>query len=697
MKRKKKKRAFGKSISGIIAILLVMVMLVGILPFDTEVLAAESISDLDTTTKYTESLGDNASTEYAGRIWTDKTVYDTNATITAYGDTSYTIENDSDFLVAFSALATSQSISGQTQAPVDVVFIIDLSGSMSNQNSNMTINGVTKSRIAFTVDAVNSAINTLMNNPNARVGVVGYNETAVELLPLDRYTQVDATTPYFSLNRTTASNDNARLSVRAVNSSGTTISKVDSWNSNNAISVSGGTNIQGGLYNGMKLLTDVTSTTATIDGKEVTRVPSVILLSDGAPTYAMSATKGQGGWGSQSTSRNWWEPENTYGLGNGSSAYAGNGMLAMMIGAYMKNQIDAHYGLSAAEQKTTLYSVGMGLDNLDNDQKNLARATLNPKQYLDTATSEYSGNSYAQTILGYWNQYCGTSGNDNTPTIQCERNESYELTHPTTGDISGDALKNYVDHYYAANEVDSVTDVFANIVNNILISSPEIPTEHDAENPVTSGYITYTDPLGEYMEVKDFEAIIYGGKKYVNQAEPVTNGNVTTYKFTDIAEGNAVYKEQSLENIIIEVKTTTDADGVKSQTLTIKIPAALIPIRVNTITLNSDKSVKTHTNNGAYPIRIFYTVGLQDAVKSGDIVSLEKISADYIEQNSNADGTINFYSNLYTGSNKSVNGDTAGDATAEFEAASTNPFYYMQKDTILYDKLTEKPATELVA
>ena len=126
-------------------------------------------------------------------------------------------------------------------------------------------------------------------------------------------------------------------------------------------------------------------------------------------------------------------------------------------------------------------------------------------------------------------------------------------------------------------------------------------------------------------------------------------------------------------------------DDIVSQTLTIRIPAALIPIRINTVELNADGTVKSHTNNGTYPIRVLYTVGLQDAVLTSDKknISLEKLSADYIAANSNEDGTIDFYSNLYTGTNV-VNGSTAGDATVTFTAAKTNPFYYMQEDALLY-------------
>ena len=74
-------------------------------------LAAETtpIADANTTNGYRDSLGDGSSTRYAGRVWTDKTVYTEDATFqNDDGSQNYTIpKGDSDFLVAYSALATS--------------------------------------------------------------------------------------------------------------------------------------------------------------------------------------------------------------------------------------------------------------------------------------------------------------------------------------------------------------------------------------------------------------------------------------------------------------------------------------------------------------------------------------------------------------------------------------------------------------
>ena len=677
--------------AAVVATILVVAMVIGLIPNDTaQVIAADKTADLSTVTKYTESLGDNASTEYAGRVWTDKTVYsDSKVEVEGYGGVKMEVENDSDFLVGFSALATSQSISGEEQAPIDVVFIIDISGSMSNSDSNMTNSaGQTYSRIKFTVDAVNDAIDALMKlNPHTRVGVVGFSSSAVTLLPLDRYTKAkDGNTEieYFTLNRTTGSNSYADLYTRAINSSGQLITSTED--------VEGGTNTQKGIYQGMNLLATASSTKATINGKEVQRVPAVILLSDDASTYSQTDTS-------------WWAPTGNGRQGPGSSSYYGNGMLAMMTGAYMKAAVDRKYGVTGTAYDTTIYTIGMGVNDLvetdwwgnitDSSQRDLARVTLNPGKFFDDTT-----NSYAVSIKNAWNNYIG-NGTDTTPNITVNggnRNNSYTLTHPTANDISGDALKTYVDQHYDADDADSITTVFEDIVADIAISTPMVPTEHDSLNPTSSGYITYTDPIGEYMEVKDMKAIIYAGHKY--EAHNVTtNGNVTTYTFTETAEGNAVYGSHELSNIIIQVESTDKGDGIVQQTMTIKIPAALIPLRVNTVQLSGSEetgyTVKSHTNNGTYPIRVFYTVGLQDAVIDGDIVATHKLDTAYVKANSNTDGTINFFSNLYTGQTSPYDKNiTIGDATVVFDADSSNPFYYMQENAYIYeDEALTIPAT----
>ena len=152
-----------------VILLIVVAMLLG---NSSTVLADEVTSDANTTKDYTTHLSNDSSTRYAGRVWTDKTVYTGNATFTGDAGQNVTVEKSetANFLVSYSALATSQEIIGKSKATVDVVFVIDISGSMSNNNSYMD-NG--KKRIENLVEALNKSIDkVLASNENSRVGVV---------------------------------------------------------------------------------------------------------------------------------------------------------------------------------------------------------------------------------------------------------------------------------------------------------------------------------------------------------------------------------------------------------------------------------------------------------------------------------------------------------------------------------------------
>ncbi|MBQ4116464.1 MAG: VWA domain-containing protein [Clostridia bacterium] len=655
---------------------------------------ADGIADRDTSMKYNLSLGDNASTEHAGRIWTDKSVYSDDATFEKFGGGTLTYKLNEggnlgeDFLVAYSALATAESIEGQTQAPVDVVLILDVSGSMSNGDSGMD-NG--KSRIANTVIAANDAIKSIMElNEYTRVAVVAFSNTAQVLLPLDRYTntteierewistgwldgywkETEVEVPIFSVSTEYASNNYSVLYTNAKNSKNETIER--------STEVQGGTNIQMGLYTGMNILATEQSTKANINGAEIQRVPSVILLSDGSPTYS-------------SSSESWWAPANNNNDGPGSAPYAGNGMKAILVGSYMKDAIDRNYGVTGTKFDTTVYTVGMGITGLSTNEKNLAYMTLDPGTHWNTTGQ----NTMRDTIKGYWNSYNNSSSvSINVGRINGNRysDKSYTVNHPPQNDVT---TYDYVDDYYDADNASAVSEVFKEIVAGISVAAPQVPTELKAGEPMdATGFITYTDPIGKYMEVKDVKAIIYYGVSYPLTSKN-TNGNVTEYVFNADVD-TAVHGKQNLSSI--KIKVTKDANG--DETLTVEIPAAIIPLRVNYVTLNSDRSVKTHTNNGAFPTRVIYSVGLKDEVVKLDsngeyYVDKTELTDEYLAANT-VDGSVKFYSNLFTNTN-TVHGYSAGNATVEFEPSHTNGYYYILTDMPIYkdaDFSTLVPASE---
>lgn len=611
--------------------------------------AAEKSSDGNTTGSYTENLGDNSSTRYAGRVWTDKTVYTEDATFT--GDVgNVTVQNDSDFLVAYSALATTQNITGKSSVPVDVVFVIDNSNSMDESVGG----GSNQSRLEATVEAVNASIATIMeSHPDSRVAVVLYGSNARTLMPLGHYSastsgQHRGDYLWYSSESNWQGNTNTTFGSVASNS-----------NLEMTYGVRG-TNIHSGVDAGM----DILKNAADIGEGASKHVPALVLLSDGAATYAGSG--------------NWWDPSGSQGIGSEPSVTFS--METAMHAQYQKQLVNNHYGVDAdADTSCKIYTIGMGIEQLSGSERNIARLALNPGTYIT------ENNNEANAMETAWNSYLLGQN----PTMQYPADtdfwgnpeySNYTFRHPNSGDISTIA---YNDGYYSAENAEDVTNVFEDITSEIVSASAQAPTQIEGGDPLKSGYLTYTDPIGEYMEVKDIKSIIYGGQQFTQKSSS-TDGNTTTYTFTGDKIESPVYGE--LDVSLIEITVAKDDNG--NETLTVKIPAAAIPLRVNTVDIDENGAI-TNTNNNAYPARILYTVGAREGV---NLETLEGVSDDYISSHLTENGQkVNFYSNKYSGNTQ--NNKTVGDAKVTFTAAETNPFFYVQEDTPLYTAPdTDSPA-----
>ena len=77
------------------------------------------------------------STQYTGRIWTDKSVFTEGVTLPgsgkAEGGEDIVVEQgDSDFLVGLSALSSTSNMTTQSATPLDIVLVLDTSGSMDD-------------------------------------------------------------------------------------------------------------------------------------------------------------------------------------------------------------------------------------------------------------------------------------------------------------------------------------------------------------------------------------------------------------------------------------------------------------------------------------------------------------------------------------------------------------------------------------
>ena len=181
---------------------------------------------------------------------------------------------------------TVKSITSSTDTvstPMDVVFVLDTSGSMTyplEVKDKDDEKAVEDSRAKAMVNAVNSSIKTIMSkNKDSKVGVVGFSGNASTIIPLGNYAQnID----YLTREYIEASFWNGYQSSQTIKSN---------VGNKSSRQVTGGTNTQSGIKLGAEMLTsNQNTTTATVtlkDGttKTITRTPLLILVTDGEPTY----------------------------------------------------------------------------------------------------------------------------------------------------------------------------------------------------------------------------------------------------------------------------------------------------------------------------------------------------------------------------------------------------------------------------
>lgn len=119
--------------ASILAFVVAAVMVFGLWPQSAGA-AENAVADDLTVNKWHDSNALDDSTKNVGRIWTDKSVSTEDIVLTKPNGDSKTItkNNGSDFLVGLSALSSTAKIMGQTTVPLDIVLVLDVSGSMDD-------------------------------------------------------------------------------------------------------------------------------------------------------------------------------------------------------------------------------------------------------------------------------------------------------------------------------------------------------------------------------------------------------------------------------------------------------------------------------------------------------------------------------------------------------------------------------------
>ncbi len=731
----------------IISIVLCLTMLLTYIPLvSNTVLADDSsfklTSDPSTMDDWKKFFGpDVLSTENAGGVWMDKSVFTTN---TAFANTGITLKNDNSFLVALSAIASNMVVTGMSNVPTDTMLILDVSGSMNDNSGN---NDVAEELVA----SANQSIATLFEtNANNRVGVVlysgssdsssNYRNAATLLLPLGSYT-TGTDKQYLTYTVTGYGSTTETVGIdRDVVYTGTTQKPTAQTKD-----VVGATYIQRGIITAMNEFVANGNETSFVDPVLGTlkRTPVIVLMSDGAPSLGSTNFTDPG-----------YDQNRGYNMGTGSGTSAALGFVSQLSAAYAKAKIEEKYGTDAL-----FYTLGLGLGRNDN----VAISVMDP----DNTNASTAVDNYWNDIQTNWRGQVTFAGYNH---VAVGETVSVGGNNYVTK-ISTPLEQNYVDGYFPANTTNLI-NVFKNIISEIQLQTKYFPTlVSDHEN--FSGYVSFVDKIGEYMDVTDIKGVLihntlfsgamlasnfadgknggllgtpseptalghemvvsvmerlglpdldtartlidlahqYGQLSYTDEhnfsnyigwyanAEgkflgfwhegmttmPEATGNTATdpafiiksYGLLGEVDAEHGVTESDMMHATIQIR-----ENIKTgeQTLAFAIPAALIPIVTYNVTLDEQQQLTDLTVSGATsPIRLVYEVSLEKGIN--EYTLYDKVSANYIAANT-ADGAVNFYTNQFELNNTTGYGTI--NTYSYFNPSKQNDRYYYLEDTLVY-------------
>lgn len=525
------------------------------------------------------------STQNVGRIWTDKTVSAGDIVLTgAGGDKIIPKEEDSDFLTAFSAISSTSNLRETATTPLDIVLVLDASGSMADPmgrtDSTKRIDALKAAANSF-IDEI-AARNARISKADQRhsVAVVKFSGNKRDLVGNDTYRNREGYTYNYSQvmqNLTVVTTDGASNLKAKVN----------------AISPAGATRSDYGLQ--------LAQTQLETHGRDGAR-KVVVFFTDGKPT------------------------------------------------SYSEFDDDVASSAIATAKAIkdaggTVYTIGI-FSGANATADPTANGTSSENKFMQAVSSNYPNATYASSWGGY----------------------SWNLGTRVDGAV----------FYKTATNADELKKVFDGISKEIS-DAAGYPTDVTDGLEHASGYVTFTDQLGDYMKVDDFNHIVFANQVFDAHTK-TTSGNVDTYLFEGSVP-STIYPNGNLNTIIIQVRRAAKNDLRTGDHVTVKIPAALIPLRA--FEVNADNN--TGSVSLTFPIRVFFGSSLKPEA-AALLANPDAQMADYMKTHSDKSGNVFFLANTWSGK-------ANGDAAATFTPAEENSYYYITRDTPIYeDKALTQPA-----
>lgn len=248
-------------------------------------------------------------------------------------------------------------------------------------------------------------------------------------------------------------------------------------------------------------------------------------------------------------------------------------------------------------------------------------------------------------------------------------------------------------YYYIPKTADDMLNSFKNIIKTI--QKKDYTLEKNSK-------LTFTDKLGDYMEVNKVKALYYNGDIYTKVDELPKDEAIETEENTelDVEEDESLKKEpitntytftntvvdsfgKSANTNSIDIKVTKSGKIEEGDTITVTIPYNLVP-KVTydvTSTFLTDRTVYTTKLEDALPISVIYSSNVKkdvfDLYKKNDPLLKEYITnnGEIIDYKANA----KFYSNHY---NEGENGTTE----VSYIPYNKNNYYYYEDVTYVYIK-----------
>lgn len=632
-KRKRNKRIAASALAVVMAGFLVW----GLFPWQAAAAEADPVT--------AGELNSRKDTRDVGCVWTDKSVSSGDIALDAKatGKDAITIkkEGSSDFLIGLSAMSSAAQITGQVSRPLDIVLVLDVSGSMDE-----TLTG-------------NAYVEVYEADLDQSKTYYAYiNRQYVEVSWSNQYHSWGYDSFLYGFNRITpkmsaSDNDENHVQLYTMKQS---VQKITALKNS----------VNNFLESTKKLNAGIT---------DDTKKANISLVK-----FAGTENTETGNKKYNNNGYNYTQIVNDFSsdmdaLKSQVNSLSPGGMtradFAMSRASALLN------GKSAREdaQKVIVFFTDGEPTSWRNFDGDIANAAIAKANELKTKSN---------TLIYTVGVFKGADPSDTTSKFNKYMNAlSSNYPNATMYNNLGERVNAEKNYYKSAANAEELNEIFSEIIQEVTHMTAAHPTEVDmGAGPDSSGYVTFEDPLGQYMEVASMDSIIFGGERY-KKHESKTAGDTTTVTFTETSGGNALYPKANLDDIQITI--TKSKDLKTGDVVEVKIPAAMIPVKMYHVTIDKDGKATTTLTDTA-PIRLFYNVKLKGGVKEA-LSHPDKALQDYIADNTQ-DGKVQFYANLWhTEKNEKI-----ADVTSGFVPAKTNDFYYFQRDTILYmDKECTQP------